>query len=240
MPRFVRIFVEGSKDMHFLHEFILRNFFDHFTRDSNPLNLRNDRIQQTTRLKSVDGSVMVELYRTNGWSTLDGFENEIRHAPVECAGGMYIPIVIYDADENADARREEVLEMLNVDPDKRSAAGESVFLFPDNGSQGALERLMRGLVADEEMHMRFFDSCWMPFDRAVCSIPNANKPSEKSMMNEYAAAFDKRAWEDNGINKCFVGEGLWQWDGPAGGKLRAFLEKYFFQTVPTTLGDLLP
>jgi len=97
-----------------------------------------------------------------------------------------------------------------------------VFLFPDNGSDGDLETVLVGLV--HSRHKAIIDECWTGYERCLTS-KGYNSPSSKSKMHEYAAAIDPDVWKDQGFNKTFAKDTVWDWSSSALEPLKSFLRE---------------
>ena len=95
-----------------------------------------------------------------------------------------------------------------------------VFLFPENGSDGDLENILSGMVPDR--HQAIIDECWDGYTRCLVS-KFYNPPTAKSKLHEYAAALDANVWKDQGFNKTFASETIWNWSACSVEPLRRFL-----------------
>jgi len=98
-----------------------------------------------------------------------------------------------------------------------------VFLFPDNQSDGDLERLLEKMVRVE--HRSVIGECWSGYEQCLARKQKYNLPSSKSKMHEYAAAIDPDVWKDQGFNKTFAKDAVWDWSSSALEPLKSFLKK---------------
>ena len=241
------LLAEGSKDAYFLHELLLRRFADSFNRQENPI--EPDKPKTPLRMRSKNGEVEVELHWTDGYSKIGGLKKVLKRPGEMEDDCKFASGIIFDSDEppvtgenvnhaGQEARRKEIVGMLSLDasyPIERSK--EWLFLFPDNQSDGDLEDVLRQAVSVNDAHEKFFSCCWSPFVKSVEGIP-AYRPTDKSMMNEYKAAFNSEAWKINGQNRCYADESLWDWNAKVLEPLVAFLYRIMNDDV-VNLSDLL-
>lgn len=223
----VNIIVEGTKDVYFIHEFILRRF---------PTFLRTDNLIPQNRLKdravnmqSADRTLIVHVKGINGFSDIGNLRNLLNPRP-DTEGDFDFGIV-FDADYPKPGTRggftnrlEYLHELMKTPEASRVKVSESVFLFPNNKDNGDLELLMEGMVSRTSDHMAFLEVCWRHFSECI-RHHSFNPSTQKSKMNEYTAAFYDGAWDDNGINKSFAVEGLWNWTSVVLEPLYKFLER---------------
>lgn len=242
------LLVEGSKDAYFLHELLLRRFADSFNRQENPI--ESEKPKTPVRMRSKNGEVEVELHWTDGYSKIGGLKNVLKRPSEMEDNCKFASGIIFDSDvppvtgknmnhAGQEARRKEIVRSLCIDapyPIERSK--EWLFLFPDNQSDGDLEDVLRQTVRASAEHEKFFSACWFPFVKSVEGIP-AHRPTDKSMMNEYKAAFNSDAWKINGQNRCYADESLWDWNAKVLEPLVAFLDCVMNDDAVENLGDLL-
>jgi len=242
------LLAEGSKDAYFLHELLLRRFADFFNRQENPI--ESEKPKTPVRMRSKNGEVEVELHWTDGYSKIGGLKNVLKRPREMEDDCKFVSGIIFDSDEppvagkntnhaGQEARRKEIVGMLCIDasyPIERSK--EWLFLFPDNQSDGDLEDVLRQTVRRNDEHKKFFSYCWSPFVKSVEGIP-AHRPTDKSMMNEYKAAFNSEAWTINGQNRCYADESLWDWDAKVLESLVAFIDRIMNDDEVENLSDLL-
>lgn len=248
--RHVIIYVEGSKDAYFLHELILRQF-GQFPRNAN--GTPKDSSKKPFALSTQGGGLRVEIYWTDGYGNLKGLAKGL-HRPKELLpSDEFVPVIVYDSDTapiegpNDDhaghqARRKEIHRLLGLagaDEGTLTKVDKWIFLFPDNEGDGDLEDALLGAVLPSDEHSDFFERCWKPFVQNVEDIP-ANRPTDKSMMNEYKAAFNAKAWEKNGLNLCYGDERLWDWSAASLRKLVDFLSRALTGPAVDTLDRFLP
>lgn len=242
MKRMVKIAVEGIKDFHFLHEFILRKFGGLFSREQNKL---TETIKDKHRPVKLRGDgIEVSITWLTGKDNIAACVKHCKPPDSLRPDELYRFAIIFDADippedgtENSSCagiefRPNYMLGKLNNQDDTENALNvkrQDCFFLPDDHSNGDLETIMEKMIKDDERHRhrRFIDECWNDFSNAVVKLGETQKPTRKSMMNEYSAAFNKETWEDGGINGAFQKEDLWDWDAPILNELHDFLKHLF-------------
>lgn len=253
--RRVHIVLEGSKDVYFLYVLLVRRFAFASTKKWASLVSGNVSLSQGETLSCHEADLDVCLYWTDGVANVEGQAKNLLR-PVELLDAdTFAAALIVDADSQdppgtpADRRtyggiaerpgwligklKEKAREEVQKDERYKELATFSrdcIFLLPDNQREGDLETLMRDCVnrADPN-HETFFTACWAGFDASL-KAHNFNPATRKSMMNEYAAAFDAHTWDHNGINRTLFNDSLWDWHAPALAPLVAFLDTLFFGT----------
>lgn len=249
MKRYVRIVVEGTKDLYFLSEFI-RNRFPGFS------GAHLTGANASTVTLSLD-SCTVEIHIACGHNTKKqktaipkdpdsppsptSYLPHLRTPPEELdAGDLFVPALLFDADEcpktgeNAHhagvvARRAYLQSFLDTEQPSEDADADApriqkakIFLLPNDERDGDLETLLREMINPTSDHQAFFSDCWDIFAESVADH-KFNPTTRKSMMNEYAAAFDANTWKHNGVNKSLQNATLWDWNAPVLGNLYNFL-----------------
>lgn len=240
--RTIHILVEGSKDAYFVHELILQRFGALFDRVQNPIRLKSTCGNEPVvpvEMCSIDRSIAVRIFAMGGYKKVVNFVDKLtRPATMRIPTDKFVSTIVFDADiapasggRNVDnagqvARRKELLDMLKIMPSKTRTATKSIFLFPDNRRDGDLETLMREVVDPTPSHVAFFEICWKCFCQCL-GRKGCNEPTRKSMMNEYNAAFDLKAWHPGGQDKCIENKALWDWNATSLKPLCTFLDKCF-------------
>ena len=243
--RLVEILVEGDKDAYFIRELLIHRFADSFAAEGCPVSKEKPSKTEGLRVFSKDKGIEVCLHWTNGYGAIKG----LRRPSALSVKDEFVSGVVYDSDvpnaKNASnhpgqkARHKEIYSLLEVKGDEdEKVAAKYVFLSPDNRTDGDLEDLLRAAVSDTDDHRRFFEKAWIPFRTQVEGIP-ANCPTDKSMMNEYRAAFDEQAWDTNGLNLALSNANLWNWECKELDDLAKFLGHLIFDPIEKNLSDLL-
>lgn len=247
--RQVVVFVEGVKDAYFLYELLLRRAAVSFPPEKNVAPPKKPG-NPPFKLASADGTVRVDIYWTGGYTEIGGLKDRLKRPASMEDSDEFASAVVFDSDTPPEsgpnetqagqqARRKDLLDRLGVEESKRDMAGKWIYLFVDNDEvDGDLEDVLRGLVKATSEHEAFFTSCWEPFVNKVMGLP-ANRPTDKSMMNEYKAAFNDEAWDMNGLNRCYADDDLWDWSSETLAQLVRFLDKLLSGPVEAPLSDFL-
>ena len=248
--RHVVIFVEGVKDAYFLHELLIRRAAVPFPKERNVAPVKKPG-NPPFKLVSADGSVRVDIYWTGGYAEIEGLKGKLKRPASMEDNDEFVSAVVFDSDTPPEsgpnetqagqqARRKDLLQRLGIEESKHAQAEKWIYLFVDNDAMdGDLEDVLRGLVKSTPEHEKFFTSYWQPFADGVESVP-ANRPTDKSMMNEFKAAFNDEAWEINGLNRCYADNALWDWDAKALIPLVRFLARVLTGSAVDTLSDCMP
>lgn len=247
--RKIVLLVEGSKDAYFLHELIMKRFGMVFLADDRVMT-KESVPSKPFILWSQDKQKEIEIFWTDGKGHIGNLRQKLMR-PMEFEDeDEFVSGIIFDADckENQksksdhngeEARRLELLKAVNLGDNLKESSYDWLFLFPNNKADGDLESVLRYVVKDTDNHTRFFDDAWKPFVENVVSIPDANRPTNKSMMNEYKAAFNDAAWDTNGLNRCYADDSLWDWSADKLDPLVNFLSGLINGACASNLGGLL-
>lgn len=247
--RKIVLLVEGSKDAYFLHELIMKRFGSVFLADDRVI-AKESVPSKPFRLWSRDKQKEIEIFWTDGKGNIGNLRQKLMR-PMEFEDeDEFASGIIFDADckENQksksdhngeEARRLELLKAFRLGEEMKEASHDWLFLFPDNKTDGDLETVLRYVVKNTANHTQFFDKAWTPFVDNVVSIPDANCPTNKSMMNEYKAAFNADAWDTNGLNRCYADDSLWDWSTDKLDPLVDFLSGLINGDSAFNLGNLL-
>ena len=223
----VNLIVEGTKDVYFLHEFLLRRF-PVFARSNNPI--PSNRLEgNVIDLHSSDGALVIRVKGLKGFADIAHLKNLTLPSP-ETEGSFGYGI-IFDADDSGDGnhggfkdRLPFLLNLMKTPDESRKRISESIFLFPNNKDDGDLEVLMEKMVAPSSEHDTFLKVCWKNFSECV-NRHGFNRTTQKSKMNEYTAAFFADTWGDNGINRSIAEPSLWNWNSHSLDALYRFIER---------------
>lgn len=250
--RRVHIVVEGRKDVYFLHELIMQRFHALFSRANNVISVHAKKNwKNPCPMTGTAGALDVKIFEVSGFDRVNSYRDHLKRPKSLAPTDEFCSAVVFDADiapvppaanpnkAGIAARPGHILDLLDItDPAKRVTAAKQVFLFPDNQSDGDLEMLMERGIIQTSAHQDFLQVCWQNFERCVAHH-GFNAVTRKSRMNEFTAAFDSLAWEDNGINRCFARPNLWDWPSQAFDDLSAFLDGLFTGVTPTSFSGCL-
>lgn len=222
--RQVNIVVEGKKDLYFLHQFILQRFGQLFDVAKNGIPDDVKKLSKPYKMTSKDDLLVLKIYDVEGFGSVKAYRDILKRPQELAPTDEFVSAVIFDADmtppkgqNNANhagfsARPQHILDLLGITNSTHRPKGQSlIFLFPNNQSDGDIETLMESMIVPTQGHSDFINVCWHNFERCV-SAHGFNPTTRKSKMNEYTAAFDSLAWENNGINRCFARPNLWDWN----------------------------
>jgi len=222
----VNLIVEGTKDVYFMHEFLLQRF-PIFARSDNPI--PSNRLERNgISLHSSNGALTILVKGLKGFADIAHLKNLTRPSPA--TEGRFGYGIIFDADYAGDGnhggfkdRLDFLLDLMKIPDDSRKSVSESIFLLPNNKDDGDLETLMERMVAPSSEHDTFLGVCWKNFSDCV-SHHGFNPATQKSKMNEYMAAFFAGTWDDNGINRSIAEPSLWDWNRHSLDNLFRFIE----------------
>ena len=165
MKRF-RIFVEGDADKKFLSD-----YYHHLFHDNAPKN----SIIHTGELEEKNG----------GYKKLTN-EVNIREMRINSDQGG-INLVIFDADEDVEARRAELLAIK-----KKYDVEFELFLIPNNKEAGALEDLLESIINPNN---RPIMDCWEDYEKELVKLdipgrtpPPLTTPDKKTKIYGYLEA----------------------------------------------------
>ncbi len=223
----VNLIVEGTKDVYFMHEFVLQRF-PIFSRSNNTI--PSNRLKgNAISLHSSDDAIAIRVNGLKGFSDIANLMNLTRPSPD--TEGSFGYGIIFDADYAGDGnhggftdRLAYLLDLMKIPADSRKSVSESIFLLPNNKDDGDLETLMERMVAQSSGHDTFLKVCWKNFSDCV-RYRGFNPTTQKSKMNEYAAAFFAGTWDDNGINRSIAEPSLWDWNSHSLDNLFRFIEQ---------------
>ena len=123
------------------------------------------------------------IFKTDGKDNLDKFANKMR----SMSANDGVNLVIYDADENIDARRDELLEWK-----EKAGVNFELFLLPNNRDKGALEDLLENII-NPNNHPIF--DCWEDYEKALVELdipgrtpPPLTIPAKKTKIYGYLEA----------------------------------------------------
>jgi hypothetical protein len=218
--------VEGKSDKAFLEE-LLRRFFS--AGDNGKGEGANSTISD------------VEIVECGGWTNLAS-NNQVKRA-IE---GEKPVLIVFDADRPDNDRpdddggfekrlaaiQKKIGELAKVAKVAKVGTDIPIFLFPNNRDDGDFETLLEKMVREEH---RDIVQCWQNYVDCITSKSyidgNASKkynpPTQKSKVHEYAAAIDSDVWKkQEGFNKTFAKDSVWNWNSPALSPLKEFLTKH--------------
>lgn len=166
MMRRFRIFVEGDADKKFLSD-----YYQHIFQKKAPMN----SIIHTGELEE----------KTGGYKKLTN-EVNIREMRINSDQGG-VNLVIFDADQNLEARRRELLSY------KEDYGLEfELFLFPNNQDPGELEDLLESII-NPNNHSIF--ECWEHYEQELVTLnipgrtpPPLTTPAKKTKIYGYLEA----------------------------------------------------
>ena len=162
------------------------------------------------------------IFKTDGKDNLNKFANKMRS--MSANGGMNL--VIFDADENIDTRRRELLEWK-----EKAGVSFELFLLPNNRDKGALEDLLENIINPNNRPI--FD-CWEDYEKALVELdipgrtpPPLTTPAKKTKIYGYLEAMlgeTKREKEQiKEVNRNYENTKHWDLDAEYLGALKEFL-----------------
>ena len=123
------------------------------------------------------------IFKTDGKDNLNKFANKMRS--MSANGG--VNLVIFDADENIDTRRSELLEWK-----EKAGVSFELFLLPNDKDAGALEDLLENIINPNNRPI--FD-CWEDYEKALVELdipgrtpPPLTTPAKKTKIYGYLEA----------------------------------------------------
>lgn len=249
--RRVHVIVEGPKDLYFLLWFVLHRFNGVFGCLKNCLFEQLKNLKSRFVLESTDGNTEFHIYCPKGFAKVDVYRSSLSRPVDLVRGDDFSAGIIFDADDTPPngalntnhsgiaSRPEFILDLLNIrDLEMRQKAKQQIFLFPDNQTDGDLESLMERMIHPTPAHKMFLDVCWKSFENCV-ERNGFIKPTRKSRMNEFTAAFNPDTWADNGINRSFELSSLWDWNSSALNPLYDFLSQLLTGTPAKSFDGLV-
>ena len=162
------------------------------------------------------------IFKTDGKDNLYKFANKMRS--MSANGGMNL--VIFDADENIDTRRRELLEWK-----EKAGVSFELFLLPNNRDKGALEDLLENIINPNNRPI--FD-CWEGYEKELVKLDIPNRtppplttPAKKTKIYGYLEALlgeTKREKEQiKEVNRNYENTKHWDLDAEYLGALKEFL-----------------
>ena len=199
------IWVEGEADKKFINDYC---------------KLINSPIHTNIRIEITGGWTQISSEKTEG--------ERIRNAIKINRANQEKNIIIFDADENPEKRRNEIEEWktkYNLDFD--------LFLFPDNKSKGELEDLLEQIITEKNSDI--FE-CWREYEKCLKTKSNSRLkpltiPAKKSKIYCYIETLvgtsnsEKEKIKDR--NRDFLNTEHWQLDSVKLFPLKNFLLKSF-------------
>jgi hypothetical protein len=167
--RTIKIFVEGLADQQFLFHYISH------------ISSKTVKRLERNKYRTEDGSI--EILATGGWTQLAS--NALIQAQMkENLLNKGMNLVIFDADKDVAARRQEIESIRS-----KSGIHFELFLFPNNRDAGALEDLLEQVIA--EKNRPIFD-CWQNYEKCIGGQLIDGKrltvPAKKSKIYAYLEA----------------------------------------------------
>lgn len=162
------------------------------------------------------------IFKTDGKDNLNKFANKMRS--MSANGG--VNLVIFDADENIDTRRSELLEWK-----EKAGVSFELFLLPNDKDAGALEDLLENIINPNNRPI--FD-CWEDYEKALVELdipgrtpPPLTTPAKKTKIYGYLEAMlgeTKREKEQiKEVNRNYENTLHWDLDTEYLGALKEFM-----------------
>ena len=207
------IIVEGDADKKFL-----KDYYHHLFLENAPSN----SIIHTGELKK----------ETGGYNKLT-YDINLHQMRINSDQGG-INLVIFDADENIEDRRKELLSIKD-----RYGVDFELFLLPNNKDAGALEDLLENIINPNNRPI--FD-CWEDYEKELVKLdipgrtpPPLTTPAKKTKIYGYLEALlgeTKREKEQiKEVNRNYGNTLHWDLDAEYLGELREFLEMNLAQKL---------
>lgn len=165
------------------------------------------------------------IFKTDGKDNLNKFANKMR----SMSANDGVNLVIFDADENIDARRDELLEWK-----EKAGVNFELFLLPNNRDKGALEDLLENIINPNNQPI--FD-CWEDYEKALIELdipgrtpPPLTTPAKKTKIYGYLEALLRPTKVEKELikerNRKYDNTMHWDLDAEYLGTLKEFLEKF--------------
>lgn len=164
------------------------------------------------------------IFKTDGKDNLPKFANQMR--TMSANGG--INLVIFDADEDIEARRKELLSIK-----VQFGVEFELFLFPNDRDKGALEDLLENIINPNNKPI--FE-CWEGYEKELVKLdipgrtpPPLTTPAKKTKIYGYLEALlgsssdEKKLIKD--ANRDYENTQHWNLDAEYLGALKGFLER---------------
>lgn len=140
-----------------------------------------------------------------------------------------VNLVIFDADEDCEARRAEILDW-----QRRNGVDFELFLFPDNRTCGAIEDLLEKIINPEN---KVVMDCWEQYENSISGIRLAWKkgqaltiPAKKTKIYAYLEVLlgcsksEKEKIKEK--NRDYTNANHWNLNAAALTNLTTFLKKH--------------
>ncbi|MBR5959070.1 MAG: hypothetical protein IKZ99_11965 [Salinivirgaceae bacterium] len=123
------------------------------------------------------------IFKTDGKDNLHKFVNKMRSMTANDG----VNLVIFDADKDIDARRNELLEWK-----EKAGVNFELFLLPNNKNKGALEDLLESIINPNN---RPIFNCWEDYEKELVKLeipgrtpPPLTTPAKKTKIYGYLEA----------------------------------------------------
>ena len=162
------------------------------------------------------------IFKTDGKDNLYKFANKMR----SMSANDGVNLVIFDADENIDTRRKELLEWK-----EKVGVNFELFLLPNDKDKGALEDLLENIINPNNQPI--FD-CWEDYENALVELdisgrtpPPLTTPAKKTKIYGYLEALLGPTKDEKELikerNRKYDNTMHWDLDAEYLGALREFL-----------------
>ena len=162
------------------------------------------------------------IFKTDGKDNLYKFANKMR----SMSANDGVNLVIFDADENIDTRRKELLEWK-----EKVGVNFELFLLPNDKDKGALEDLLENIINPNNQPI--FD-CWEDYEKALVELdisgrtpPPLTTPAKKTKIYGYLEALLGPTKDEKELikerNRKYDNTMHWDLDAEYLGALREFL-----------------
>lgn len=170
------------------------------------------------------------IFKTDGKDNLPKFANQMR--TMSANGG--INLVIFDADEDIEARRKELLSIK-----EQFGVEFELFLFPNDRDKGALEDLLENIINPNNQPIF---GCWEDYEKALVELdipgrtpPPLTTPAKKTKIYGYLEALlgptkvEKELIKER--NRKYDNTMHWNLDAEYLGALKEFLKEHLNETI---------
>ncbi len=164
------------------------------------------------------------IFKTDGKDNLPKFANQMH--TMSANGG--INLVIFDADEDIEARRKELLSIK-----EQFGIEFELFLFPNDRDKGALEDLLENIINSNNQPI--FE-CWEGYEKELVKLdipgrtpPPLTTPAKKTKIYGYLEALLGPSSDEKKLikepNRNYENTQHWNLDVEYLGALKGFLER---------------
>ena len=164
------------------------------------------------------------IFKTDGKDNLPKFANQMR--TMSANGG--INLVIFDADEDIEARRKELLSIK-----EQFGIEFELFLFPNDRDKGALEDLLENIINPNNKPI--FE-CWEGYEKELVKLdipgrtpPPLTTPAKKTKIYGYLEALLGESKSQKELikepNRDYENAQHWNLDAEYLGALKEFINK---------------